>query len=50
MIDERTGNARIEHHRHAARRHLARIEPLDRALAGGAADLVRRFKVGGMQR
>ena len=38
MIDQRTGNARIEHHRHAARRHLARIEPLDCALAGDAAD------------
>ena len=29
---------------------LARVEPLDRALAGAAADLFRRFEIGGVQR
>ena len=48
MRHQRPGDARIEHHRHLARRHLARIEPLDRALAGGAADLLRRLQIGGV--
>ena len=50
MTDERTGHARIEHHRHFLGRDLARIEPRDRALAGGAADLLRRFEVAQVQR
>ena len=48
MRDQRAGHARIEHHRHLAGRHLARIEPLDRALAGGAADFLRAFQIGGV--
>ena len=43
-------DARIEHHRHLAGRHLARIEPRDGALAGAAADLFGRFEIGGVQR
>ena len=48
MRHQRAGDARIEHHRHLARRHLARVEPRDRALAGGAADLLRRFQIAGV--
>ncbi len=44
VTDQRAGNPRIEHHRHPPRRDFARIEPLDRALAGGAADVCRRVR------
>src|SRR5262245_46850257 len=37
MPDQRAGDARVEHDRHAPRLDLARIETLDRALAGIAA-------------
>ena len=50
MIDERAGNARIEHHRHAAGRYFARIEPLDRARAGAPPDLVGGFEIAGVER
>src|ERR1700692_1197452 len=50
VADQRAGDAGVEHHRHAARRDLARIEPLDGALAGAAADSAGAFHVGGMQR
>ena len=48
MRHQRAGDARIEHHRHLARRHLARIEPRDGALAGAAADFVRAFQIARM--
>ena len=50
MPDERSRDALVEHHGHAARRDLARIEPLHRALAGGAADLLRRLEIGAVAR
>ena len=50
VADKRARDPRIEHHRHAPGRDLARIEPRYRALAGGAADRFGGFEVGGMQR
>ena len=50
MADERAGDARVEDDRHAPGRHLARIEPAHGALAGRAADQLRRREVGGMDR
>ena len=50
MPDDRAGDARIEHHRHLARRYLARIDPLDGALAGSAPDFFRALQIGRMQR
>ena len=38
MADQRPGNARIEHHRHFARRNFTRIRPCDSPLSGATAD------------
>ena len=48
MADERTRHARIEHDRHLARRHFARLEPLDGAFARRAADRLRAVEIGGV--
>src|SRR5262252_5389431 len=43
MPDQRAGGTRIEHDRHAASGHLARIEAFDRSLAGGTTDRLGRL-------
>ena len=50
MAHQAAGFAWIEHHGHALRFCLARIEPRYRALAGGSADRCGGLEVGGMQR
>src|SRR5665811_2341402 len=47
--NQRAGHSAVEHHRHFAGGYLAWVEPLERALAGGAADLLRRLQIGGVQ-
>ena len=49
MTEERSGNSWIEHDRHAAGFDFARIEPLDRAFAGVAADRFGAVQIGGVQ-
>src|ERR1043166_317247 len=49
MPDERAADARVEHHRNAAGRNLARLEPSHRTLAGAASDLLRSVEIAGMQ-
>src|SRR6478672_3171195 len=50
MADERAGDPAVEHDRHAFGLHLARVEPLDGALAGRASDLLRWIEVGAVER
>ena len=50
MADQRAGDPAIEDDRHSAGRHLARIEALDRALAGVPPDRRRAVEIGGVQR
>ena len=50
MRDHAARDPRVEHHRVAAGRHLARAEPLDRTLAGALADLGRVAQIGGIDR
>src|ERR1051325_9210012 len=50
MRDEAARDARIEHDRAAAGRHLAGAEPLYGPLAGGFADLGRVLQVRGIDR
>ena len=47
--DQCVRDTRIEHHRHAPRLDLARIEPLHRTLTRKLADLLGRFEVARMQ-
>src|ERR1035437_8383373 len=47
--NQRAGHSAVEHHRHFAGGYLSWVEPLERALAGGAADLLRRLQIGGVQ-
>ena len=49
MSDQRARDARVEYHRHTPRLDLARIEPLDGALAGVTPDLGRLVEVVGVQ-
>ena len=48
--NQRAGHARIEHDRHPAAGDLARIDPLDRPLAGIAADGGGGVEIGRVQR
>src|SRR5262245_25405377 len=48
MRDEAARDARVEHDRAAAGRHLASAEPPDRALAGALADFGGIAQVGGI--
>ena len=50
MADERAGNPPVEDHRHLSGRSLARIEPLDRALARAAPDPFGRIEIGSVKR
>src|SRR5262249_54606934 len=47
---EPAGAPPVEHHGHPFALHLARIEPLDRALAGRTSDLLGRIEVGAVER
>jgi hypothetical protein len=46
MADHRARHPPVEHDRHPLGLDLARIEPLDRALAGGAPDPFGRIEIG----
>src|SRR3974390_374702 len=50
MRHQRARDARVEDDRHLTRGNLARIEPFDCPLAGGAADLLRAIEVSGVER
>src|SRR5262249_38007677 len=50
MADKPARDASVEVHRHPLCRHLARIEPRDRALARGAPDPFRRIEIGSVKR
>src|SRR6201993_703082 len=50
MADERASDPAVEHDRYSFALHLARIEPLDGALAGRASDLLRWIEVGAVER
>src|SRR6185437_16680379 len=49
MADQGAGDTPVEHHRDAARRHLAWIEALDGPLSGASPDFLRALQVRGMQ-
>ena len=46
MADQAAADARIEHDRHRAAGQLARVEPLDRALAGEPAERLGLVEIG----
>src|SRR5580658_2260359 len=50
VSNHRTGNSGVKHDRHAAGRHLMRIEAFDRTLASAAADGLRVLEIGSVQR
>src|SRR5262245_33285171 len=50
MADEPARDPPVEDHRHPLGRHLARIEPRNRALARGAPDPFRRIEIGSVKR
>jgi hypothetical protein len=50
VADEGACETPVEYDRHALALHLAWIEPLDRALPRGAADLLRRIEIGAVNR